>query len=62
MRWKEGEGEINIQALTACIPKLCEVGTAMGPLRLPVGLLTSLAKGSLTCKGEIYVKNISILK
>lgn len=37
------------------------VGTAMGLLRLPVGLLISLVKGSLTCKDETYVKNISIL-
>lgn len=36
-------------------------GAAMDLLRLPVGLLLSLAEGSLTSEDETYVENISIL-
>lgn len=66
MKWKEGSRVRDQYRSTdccgACIPKLCKGGTAMGPLRLAVGLLTSLVKGSLICKDEIYVEKMSILK
>lgn len=52
-------------ALTAAMHvfKGCVIleGAAMDLLRLPVGLLLSLAEGSLTSEDETYVENISIL-